>query len=231
MRESHISTKFGEELEALRNEVMLMGGQVERQLKDAVRIFIAGDELLHQQLHRVERKVNEREKKIDSVCIKVIARRQPAAGDLRMVYCVLKIVHDLERIGDEACKIAAHGEKMRAAGPVEGSMFVDIRALSSRVSDHLREALDAFSREDFKPAYEAALGDRETDTELQAIEHRLLAALPAAGDQSIGLVCQFVVIRSLERVLQHARNIAEYVIFLANGEDVRHSYRAGDNKG
>ncbi len=217
----HISKQFDNELENIRSRVLSMGGLVEKQLTDALRALMEGDVELGERVIENEFKVNTLEVSIDEECTHILARRQPAASDLRLVMAVIKTITDLERIGDEAEKIA----KMAAVlaekqGP--RSYYVGINSMGNHVVKMVREALDAFARMDSHAALEAARYEPESDDQYSAILRQLITYMmedPRSISSSIDAVWTA---RAMERIGDHARNICEYVIYFVEGKDVRH---------
>lgn len=218
----HISSEFNDELEELCADLLKMGGLAERQVRLAVECQEHFDSALVEQIREAENAVNAWELRIDELVATLIARRQPAATDLRLVLVVSKIVRDLERVGDEANKVAhmaqqAHeAEKMSAVGSVE------VRAIGDQVLQMLGNALTAFARMDADMALDVARHDKEVDRTYQAAL-RSLATHMIEDPREIGPVLNIMwVLRALERVGDHATNIAEHVIYLVKGTDVRH---------
>ena len=160
--ENHIASVFDEELEEIRSDLMNMGGQVEQQLADAVQAICEADSQLAEQVIQGDSKVDEMELEIDEACVLVIARRQPAASDLRLVVAVTRAVADLERIGDEAKKIAKHALDLTESGPSPMG-YSEVRHLAQSVSQILRNSLDAFARFDADTAMETLKQDKKID--------------------------------------------------------------------
>jgi len=217
----HISQKFNQDLEAIRTSLLAMGGVVERQVADSIRALVDANSEIAQHVIRMEDDVDTREINIDEECTKILARRQPAASDLRLVLAVSKINLDLERIGDEASKIAEaaialceHGESPRG--------YVEIRHIGSGVHKMIREALDAFARFDVDLAVKVMGDDKEIDREYATALREMMTYM-MEDPRSITRIMRIIwVLRSLERIGDHARNISEQVIYLVKGKDVRH---------
>jgi phosphate transport system protein len=221
MNQEHISRQFDADLEGLRTRVLAMGGLVEQQLKRAMDGLESGDISLIDQVIANDRQVNRHEVELDEACNNVIARRQPAAVDLRMIMTVVKTITDLERIGDEAKKIAKMARALHA-GEARSMPRVDLRGPADIAVAMLRKALDAFARLDVNSSADVVRQDREVDAGFQAAMRQLITFMmedPRTISSSLDLL---FVARSIERVGDHAKNISEYVVYLVKGRDVRH---------
>ncbi|QIB64392.1 phosphate signaling complex protein PhoU [Kineobactrum salinum] len=217
----HISAQFNAELESVKNHLLEMGGLVEQQIGKAVEALLHRDSGVAEEVVAGDERVNDMEISIDEECFRILARRQPAASDLRLVLAISKVTTDLERIGDEASKIGRQAIKATEEGGSSTS-FVEIRHIGAHVSDMLRRALDAFARLDVDMAVEVVIADRSVDSEY-ATAMRSLVTFMMEDPRTIGPVLgQMWALRSLERVGDHASNIAEHVIYLVRGLDVRH---------
>lgn len=217
----HISAQFNAELESVKNHLLEMGGLVEQQIGKAVEALLARDSGVAEEVVAGDEQVNDMEISIDEECFRILARRQPAASDLRLVLAISKVTTDLERIGDEASKIGRQAIKAAEEGGSTTS-FVEIRHIGAHVGDMLRRALDAFARLDVDMAVEVVISDRSVDSEY-ATAMRSLVTFMMEDPRTIGPVLgQMWALRSLERVGDHASNIAEAVIYLVRGLDVRH---------
>lgn len=213
----HSSTQFNEEMEAIHKHLLEMGGLVERQVSESVRSLLEADTALAARVLKSEERVDYLEKKIDEECARMLALRQPAATDLRMLIAVSKSISDLERIGDEAVKIASIAIQLTEAGDSNDDEHAQVRGLGAHVSRMLHAALDAFARFNADTAVEVAV-DLQYRTALRDFTNR-----EVKDPTLIPLVLnQIWTLRALERVGDHARNICEQIIYLVTGKDVRH---------
>ncbi|MCK5860307.1 phosphate signaling complex protein PhoU [Abyssibacter sp.] len=219
---THISKQFNAELDDIRQRVLTMGGLVEQQVSEAVRALTEADGELGEQVANRDYKVNAMEVGIDEECTRVLARRQPAATDLRLIIAVVKTITDLERIGDEAEKIGRMAARLASNPPPNGSLPA-VEAMGRRVSMMVHRVLDAFARLDAEEALEIAKEDRRVDSEYESISRQCLTFM-LEDPRTIRPVMDLQwAIRALERIGDHARNISEYVIYLIQGKDVRHT--------
>ena len=219
--QQHISAKFDEELESLRNQMLEMGGKVERQLTMALDALVKMDSGEAEQVVNRDSEVNQMEMAIDDECASILARRQPAASDLRLVFAIIKVNTDLERIGDEAAKVARQAVRLSEEG-MSPSNFIEIRHIGKQVAIMLRDALDAFARLDVNMAVDVVRGDVEVDREYGSAM-RSLVTFMMEDPRDIGAILnEMWALRSLERIGDHACNIAEQVVYLVRGMDIRH---------
>jgi phosphate transport system protein len=217
----HSSSQFNEALESIRNNLMEMGGLVEKQVVDALQALLQADSGLAQKVLETEDKVDKLEMLIAEECTKVLALRQPAASDLRLIIAVTKAVSDLERIGDESAKIARMGQQLAEEGESPRG-YVEVRHIGNHVRNMLRDTLDAFARFDAKKALDVAAEDNEVDLEYRSAMRSLVTFMmedPRAISRVLNIIWS---LRALERIGDHARNIGEQVIYLVEGKDVRH---------
>lgn len=222
--EKHIFQKFDEELGGLVDKLLQMGGLVEKQVADAVRALSEGDTELAAAVIVNEEQVDDLDVEIDRRCVRMIAMRQPTASDLRLILGVSKSVHDLERIGDEANKIAKltitlSEESTNPSGIGRGK----INHLGQHVTEMLRQVLDAYGRLDADLSLTIARTDKLVDEEYQSAMRELVTYM-MEDPRSISPVLNVMwALRSLERVGDHVENLAEHLIYTVKGIDVRHS--------
>jgi phosphate transport system protein len=218
----HISKQYDAELEAVRAKVLEMGALVEQQIMDALESIVVSNPKLAKSVINRDHLVNGLEVQIDEDCSRIIARRQPTAGDLRIVLMMIKTITDLERIGDEAAKIARFALKIYEAERIATPRFVEIKAMASTTRDMLHMALDAFARSDVSQVVEIAQMDTEVDEQYQATIRQLITfMLEDPRTISMSLEVLFVS-KAIERIGDHAKNISEYVVYMVKGKDVRH---------
>jgi len=218
----HISQQYNEDLEHILNRVMAMGGLVEQQLADALTALVEGDNQRGETVVTGDYKVNAIEVELDEQCTHILARRQPAASDLRLILAVIKAITDLERIGDEGERIGRMAlhllENDRQRSPMS-----EVEALGGQVKSMLRGALDAFARMDVDQAVRVAQEDLKVDAQYESIMRHLMKHMeedPQAVPQVMDIMWSA---RSLERIGDRARNICEYVVYFVRGKDVRHT--------
>lgn len=220
--DEHISQQFNTDLDELKTQLLELGGLVEQQTVDALKAIVDADGELAEKVRLNEEEVDLREIKLDDSCTQVLARRHPAASDLRMVLAVARITRDLERMGDEADKIAKMAINLVEDGAAPRG-YVELRHIGHLVHQMLVTALDAFARYDVDLAVSVAHEDTKVDQEYKSAM-RELATYMMEDPRSISLVMNIIwALRSLERIGDHARNIAEHVIYLVRGVDLRHA--------
>jgi len=218
----HISKQFDAELESVRSRVLQMGGLVEAQILHAMEALISGDMESIDRVIANDHRVNGMEVELDELCSHIIARRQPAAGDLRLLITVIKTITDLERIGDEAAKIARMAKLIHAAGRMHMPRM-DLSHVADRAVHILRQSLDAFARLDVAEAMDALKGDSAVDDEFRAIMRQLITFMmedPRTISRSLEIL---FIAKAIERIGDHSKNMAEYVIYMVKGRDVRHT--------
>jgi phosphate transport system protein len=219
----HSIKQFDVDLESLRSRMLQMGGLVESQILAAIDGFYNGNLQALDQVIENDRRVNGFEVSIDNECSHIIARRQPAAGDLRMILGVGKAVTDLERVGDEAKKIAVVSRQIHESGRLQIPRLADIRRAGGIVVGMLRKALDAFARLDAVAAAEVIRDDAAIDEAFRGMMRQLITFM-MEDPRTISTAFEIVwVARSLERMGDHSKNVAEQVIYIVKGTDVRHT--------
>lgn len=217
----HISSQFNDEIEQVRNHVMSMGGLIERQLFDALSAIANSDAELAQRVIQNDLKVNDWELQIDKECTRIIAKRQPAASDLRLIMAILKSIADLERIGDETRRIAKVA--LESFNSAQQDLLVSIDNLGRHVAQMLHDVLDAFARMDVEAALAVYKEDKKVDREYEAITRQLMTYM-IEDPRSIPKIMNVLwSARSLERIGDRCKNLSEYIIFFVTGKVVRHS--------
>jgi phosphate transport system protein len=218
----HISRRYNRDIEDLRSSVLAMGGLVESQLSQAIAAIVSGDSELGLQVAKDDYKVNNLEVNIDEECGRILATRAPAAGDLRLIVAIIKTITDLERIGDEAEKIGFLASKLATMDRPVGS-YRELKTLGNHVLHMVRDAMNAFARLDVDEALETVREDDLVDEEYEAITRQCITFM-MEDPRSIKRVMNVTwAARSLERIGDHAKNICEYVIYMVQGRDVRHT--------
>ena len=218
----HISSRYNADLERLRSSVLEMGGLVERQLTQAIGGITEPDARVMVRVAQEELRINQLERSIDEDCSRILATRGPTASDLRLIITILKTITDLERIGDEGEKVAAIAARL-AMRERPNNRYRELRNLGELVTGMVHDTLDAFARFDTRLALEVLRRDRTVDEEYEAI-HRQNITFMMEDPRSIRRALDVMwVVRSLERIGDHAKNICEYLIYLVLGKDVRHT--------
>lgn len=218
----HISQQFDQELDEIRSRVLKMGGMVEQQIDKALDALEDGDREPIVDVEKLDRKVNKLEMQIDEECTQILAKRQPAAGDLRLIIATSKSVRDLERIGDEAERVAnmvAHAFDNDASLKA----FKGLLSLGKQVKKLLNKTLNTYARMDTRAAVKNIRRDQEVDEEYARVLVRLIDYMKKDPDNISDALDVMWAARSLERIGDHCINICENVIYLVEGEDVRHS--------
>ena len=218
----HINKQFDQDLEAIRSRILQMGGLVESQIRNAIGAFLDASPERAGKVITVDAKVNELELLIDNELGQIIVRRQPAASDLRLILAASKIVTDLERIGDEATKIARMATDQVPSAIANNHRIVPLRHISEIAVGMLRRSLDAFARLDAAAAARVCGEDASIDEEFHSIIRQLITFM-MEDPRTITTSLQHVwAAKAIERIGDHAKNIAEYVIYIVKGRDVRH---------
>lgn len=217
----HISHQFNDEIEDIRNKVLVMGGLVEQQTLDAVEAVAMGNIELAEDVVQNDKTVNALEAEIDESCLLIIAKRQPAAFDLRLLIGISKTITELERIGDQAARIAEMAFKLEDTNR-DLSDYRELKHLSELVRNILHDSLDAFARLDIENSVEILTRDKEIDQEYVSVFRQLTLAMMEDSRNIKRALNIMGIIRSLERIGDHACNVCDYVIYAVKGEDVRH---------
>jgi len=219
----HSSKQYDQELEGIRSKVLLMGGMVETQFEEALNCFRVDDAAKADKVMADDHAVNQLEVQLDDACSHLIVKRQPTANDLRTVMATIKVITDLERIGDESSKIARTAKALHARGTTGFAHFDMIRTIGKATSDLLHDALDAFARLDGKQALQIIAADEIVDHEFRTILRNLITFMMEDPRTISSALDTLWVAKAIERIGDHAKNIAEYVIYVVEGRDIRHS--------
>lgn len=217
----HTSKQYDAELESLRTRVLQMGGLVENQIVSAIEGLGAADTNIFKEVIHREQEVNQIELEIDELCNHILARRQPAAVDLRSVIVAIKMIRDLERIGDEAEKVARMGIMIADAGK-HFVPKIDLHRIASNAIAMLRKVLDSYARVNAVSAAEVVKADIEVDDEFKAILRQLITFMmedPRTISRSIEIL---FIAKAIERIGDHSKNMSEHVVYMVKGRDVRH---------
>lgn len=221
--DQHISHQFNMELEDIRNKVLTMGGLVEQQVTNGLTALLEADNDLAAKVAQSDFEINKMEVEIDEDCTQVLARRQPAASDLRLIVTVIKVITDLERIGDEAEKLGRFSRDLTELSDDQPSYRKELRHLGELVKSMLHDSLDAFARLDVDAALSIAQRDEDVNNEYKTLE-RLLGTHLVEDPRQVSKLFKITwCARALERIGDHSVNICEYVVYLVKGRDIRHT--------
>ena len=217
----HISQQFNSELEEIRSLVLAMGGLVEEQIRNATLSLVEGNVELAESVISRDVEVNKAEVNIDEECTHIIARRQPAATDLRLVIAVIKTITDLERIGDQAERVARMGTRLAEVERPKNN-YHELQNMGDHVARMVHGALDAFARMDVDSALAVSKQDEQVDQEYDGLMRQCLTFMMEDPRKITQMLDIMWAARAIERIGDHAKNICEYVIYLVKGKDVRH---------
>ncbi len=223
--DKHISRRFNEELEQVRTLVMNMGALVEQQVNDGLSALLNADAELATKVIERDQEVNAMELEIDEYCTQILARRQPAASDLRLIVSVIKSITDIERIGDEAVKFGKNAIKLAKGNFAEedgARPLVELRHLGNHVSRTLNSALNAYAQMDVKVALKIIKNDNIIDEEFDNISRLLVTKMMENPREIKNALRVTWCARALERIGDHTTNLCEYIVYLVEGKDVRH---------
>jgi phosphate transport system protein len=223
MPSDHSSKQYDLDLEAIRSKVLLMGGLVENQFHDAMTCFRTGNVEQAEQVIKADENVNRLEVTLDDTCSHLIVKRQPAANDLRTVMATIKVITDLERIGDESTKIARATKTIGDRGVATINHYETVRVIANSARDMLHDALDTFARLDEKQALKLIAQDAVIDHEFRSIMRNLITFMMEDPRTISAALDTLWVAKAIERIGDHAKNIAEYVIYVVEGKDIRHT--------
>ncbi len=219
----HTLKQFDTELEAVRARVLQMGGLVEEQIVRAIDALISGNVHLAASVVDEDHRVNALEVAIDEECSTVIARRQPAAGDLRMLMMIVKTITDLERIGDEAAKIARMAQLIYKSDRPSIPRTAEIRHVAEIARGMLRNALDAFARLDLAVAAKVVRQYEQVDDAFRGILRQLITFMMEYPRTISNAIDILFIAKAIERIGDHSKNMSEYVVYMVKGKDVRHT--------
>ncbi|WP_175796807.1 phosphate signaling complex protein PhoU [Burkholderia cenocepacia] len=225
MSDKHLSSQFDADLNAVSSKVLEMGGLVESQIVGAMHALNEFDRERAEKVIAAEETLNAMEVDIDQECGNIIARRQPAARDLRLLMSISKTITNLERAGDEAEKIAKRVRRLIDEPAARAVNIAEIKVSGEMAETILRRALDAFARLDTVAAAQIVKDDKEIDQEFRAFVRKLVSYMQEDPRTiSVGLEYLFIA-KAIERIGDHAKNIAEFIIYIVKGTDVRHQPR------
>ncbi len=222
----HISENFNKELEDIRNKVLTMGGLVEQQIEQAIHALTSGDIELAELVIRQDNDIDEFEMIIDAECTQIIALRQPAAFDLRLLLVVLRIINELERIGDLAERIAKVAIQLSTTNEGRTDEYHELKHMAGLVKDMLHASLDNFARMSVDGITQITGSDAAVDREYSSIIRQLITQMMEDPRNITRMLDMLWTVRALERIGDHSRYICEHLIYMVKGEDVRHLSQA-----
>ena len=221
MEREHFSRQFDTELNEIREKLLEMGGKVEMMISNAMIALVERNTELAEKTIAFDHEVNRLEMEIDERCLEVLARRQPAARDLRFITLALKIVTDLERIGDQCANIAKRVKELNQEPSLKP--YIDLPRMAQAASIMVKEALDAFVRGDENLAIKVCEDDQVVDDLNEQIQRELLTFMMGDPSTISRAIRINHISKCLERIADHATNVAEMVIFMVKGKDIRHT--------
>jgi phosphate transport system protein len=221
MEREHFSKQYDAELNDIRSKLLEMGGKVELMINEALRSLLERDSALAETVMKLDHEVNGLEVTIDERCLQVLATRQPAARDLRFITLALKIVTDLERMGDQCRNIAKRVVELNQEPPLKP--YIDLPRMAEWARTMVKEALDAFVRGDVELAMKVCKDDSFVDDLNEQIQRELLTFMMADPTTISRAMKVIHVTKCVERIADHATNVAEMVIFMVKGKDIRHT--------
>jgi phosphate transport system protein len=222
----HTNREYEGELRRLRESLLLMGAKVEDMIAGSIRALIDRDSTLAEQMIAADRKINQLEMEVDELCMQVLARRQPVASDLRFLTTALKLVTDLERIGDLGVNISERVLELNGEPPLKP--YVDMPNMAREVQEMLHEGLDAFVASDVERAQRVIARDRTVDAYYTQIFRELLTYMMEDPRNIFRATRLQSIAKYLERIGDHATNLGELVVFMVKGKDIRHAGKLGD---
>ena len=222
----HTNREYEQELRRLREQLLLMGAKVEEIINGSIRALIDRDSALAEQMIAVDRKINQLEIAIDELCMQVLARRQPVASDLRFLTTALKLVTDLERIGDLGVNICERVLELNGEPPLKP--YIDLPNMTREVQEMLHEALDAFVAGDVERAQRVIARDKNVDAYYTQIFRELLTYMMEDPRNIFRATRLQSIAKYLERIGDHATNLGELVVFMVKGKDIRHVGKLSD---
>lgn len=218
----HISENFNKELEDIRNKVLTMGGLVEEQIEQAIKALTSGDMELAKLVIKQDNDVDDLEMEIDAECTQIIALRQPAAFDLRLLLVVLRVINELERIGDLSERIAKMAIYLSTNSEGRTDQYHELKHMAGLVKDMLHSALDNFARMSIDGITDITRSDEQVDREYASIIRQLITHMMEDPRNITRSMDMLWTVRALERIGDHSRYICEHLIYMVKGEDVRH---------
>jgi phosphate transport system protein len=222
----HTNREYEQELRRLRELLLLMGAKVEEIIRGSIRALVERETALAEQMIAFDRKINQLEVEIDELCMQVLARRQPVASDLRFITMALKLVTDLERIGDLGVNMCERVVELNAEPPLKP--YVDLPNMAREVQEMLHEALDAFVAADPDRAQRVIVRDRNVDAYYTQIFRELLTYMMEDPRNIFRATRLQSIAKYLERIGDHVTNLGEMVVFMVKGKDIRHVGKLGD---